>query len=133
MYKKSKLFKNINPPLFICIGVLFSYVVLILLSIFGAFLCNLTDDPVRLVGVVSFATLLLSAAISGFIISKLREDGGAILSMLSASGFIIIRIIISLFMSGTDLSDLLDCVCYLGTSVIFALFGQRKLKHRRRQ
>lgn len=132
MLKKHRLLKNINPPAFICIGVLFSYAILILLSIFGAFICNLTEDPVRILGTVSFIILLLTAALSGFTLSRIRKDGGVLLSMLSAAGFIVVRIVISLFLSGTDLADLLDCICYLSMGCVFALLGQRKLRRKHR-
>ncbi len=132
MAKKNKLLKNINPPIFICVGVLFSYIVLTVISLLGAFVCNSTEDPARLVGIVAFITLLLTAAVSSFILSRLRGEGGSLLAILTAAGFVIVRIVISLFLSGTDLSDLLDCVCYLGTGAIFALLGQKKLGRRHR-
>ena len=132
MSKNSKLFKKMSPPLYIAVGVAFSFVALAVVSLFGAFVCNATEDPARLVGMASFITLLVTAALSGFIISKVRGEGGAILSVLSAAGFVIVRIIISLFLSGTELSDLLDCSCYLGTGAIFAMLGQRKSGRKRR-
>ncbi len=132
MSKKSKLLKNLKPPIFICVGVLFSYLVLTLVSFLGAFACNITEDPARLVGIVSFVVLLITAAVSSFILSRLRGEGGGLLAILTAAGFVILRIVISLFLSGTDLSDLLDCGCYLGTGAIFALLGQKKIGRRRR-
>ena len=132
MTKNSKLLKKINPPTYIAIGVAFSYAILALISLFGAFVCNATKDPARIVGMASFITLLLTAAISGYVISKVRGDGGPLLSVLSAAGFVTVRIIISLFLSGTELSEILDCCCYLGTGAIFAMLGQKKFKRKRR-
>lgn len=131
MAKRSRAIKNLNPPIFICVGVLFSYLVLTAISLLGALICNMTEDPVRRVGIVAFITLLLTAAVSSFVISRIRGEGGALLSILSAAGFVIVRIVISLFLSGTELSDLLDCICYLGTGAIFAILGQKKFRHRR--
>ncbi len=132
MSNKSKLFKSLKPPVFICIGVLLSYTVLTVISLLGAFICNATEDPARLVGIVAFAVLLITAAVSSFILSRLRGEGGGLLAILTAAGFVIIRIVISLFLSGTDLSDLLDCVCYLGMGTIFALLGQKRFGRRHR-
>lgn len=132
MVKKGKLLKNINPPIFICIGVLFSYLVLTAVSFILALFCNMTEDPARIVGIMAFIALLITAAVSSFTLSRLRGEGGSILAILTAAGFIIVRIVVSLFLSGTGLSDLLDCVCYLGVGAIFALLGGRRVGRRRR-
>ena len=132
MGKKSKLLKNINPPVFIFIGVTFSYLVLTLVSFILAFICNMTEDPARIVGIMAFVALLITAAVASFTLSRLRGEGGGILAILTAAGVVIVRIVISMLLSGTGLSDLLDCLCYLGVSAIFGILGGRKGKRRKR-
>ena len=129
---KRNWIKNIKAPVYILIGTLFSYVVLTLLAFVAAFITNRMENPAKYVGVAAFVTLILTAALSCYLISRLRGEGGGLLAILSAAGFVILRIVISLFLSGTDLSDLLDCLCYLGTGAIFALLGQKRPKRRHR-
>ena len=129
---KRNLVKNIKAPIYILIGTLFSYVVLTLLALLSAVICNGMENPAKYVGTAAFVVLIITAALSCYLISRLRGEGGGPLAILSAAGFVILRIVISLFLSGTDLSDLLDCLCYLGTGAIFALLGQKRPKRRHR-
>ena len=129
---KRNLIKNIKAPIYVLIGTLFSYAVLTILSLPAAVICNGMENPAKYVGTAAFVVLIITAALSCYLISRLRGEGGGPCAILSAAGFVILRIVISLFLSGTDLSDLLDCLCFLGTGAIFALLGQRKSKRRHR-
>lgn len=118
-------------PLFVLIGTALSYIILILVTLTLTAVCASTKDPASLTEVFSLLSLLVGSALSSLILSKLRADG-FLMAMLTAAVFVTVRIIISVFLGGVGLSDLLDCVCYLGMACIFSLIGRRRPKRRKR-
>lgn len=118
-------------PLFIGIGTVFSYALLTAFAFICALVLGLSPDPSRLTGVGSLVCLLMTAAASSLIITRIRGESGALTAILTAATFVVVRIVISLFTSGTEPEDLIDCLCYLGVGVIFALLGQKKRRKRR--
>lgn len=121
-----------SPPLYICISGLFSYLLLTVFALIASVICNMTENPSALTGMLAFVTLLVTAAVSSFVITRVRGSGGIICGVLAAALFVVIRIVISLFMMGTDLSDLLDCICYLGTAAVFSFISQKTQRHKRK-
>ncbi len=132
MTRKRRIIGDSSPMVYVLISVAGSYLVLAICAMVMAGVCSLTADPSALTGAASFAALLLCAGVSGFLISRLRGEGGFLCAMLAAALFVVVRIVISIFLVGTDISDLLDYACYLGIGAIFALIGQRKTRRKRR-
>ncbi len=132
MTRKRRLIKDLSPAVYVLASVVGSYILLAGCAMVLAVVCSLTADPSALTGAASFAALIICAAISGFLISRLRGEGGFLCAMLTAMLFVVVRIVISLFLVGTDISDLLDYACYIGISAIFALIGQKKIRRKRR-
>ena len=131
MSRRKTSLRDMNPAIYICICTLFSYLLLVGVTFIASVVINLTDNPSALVGAASFISLLVTAAVGSFTAARLKGEGGGLCAMLTAALFITVRIVVSLFLSGTDISDLLDCLCYLGVGVIFALLGSKKRRRRR--
>lgn len=131
--KKRKFKKSGSKSLFF--GALFALAsFLISLTVFSIIL-SLLKNPISLLGIFGIAAYLSSGAISGFVNSKLKGEGGilfAILSSLIVSGvFLAIGIIASGGKSAPAL--LMNVLCYLLVSALFAkLASLKKKKFRRR-
>ena len=72
----------------LAIGVAFSFAVLIILSLISSFILVGFKNPTANIRAMSLAVFLITAAISGFFISKKCESGGITITVLTALAFI---------------------------------------------
>ena len=107
--------------------------VLLALSFIGALIAYSRNRPSSIVGILSIAVMILTGAICGFGISKLRGEGGILISLLASLLLSLILLMIGLIASGGSISlgTVINYLCYIATSVLFAFFGKRR-KHKRR-
>jgi len=95
-----------------------------------------SDDPTGKAGLYSLLALLLSAAVSGFTVSRLSGEGGVKLAALCALAIVLIMLLISIIATGKipSVGALMNYGCYLGVAALSALVGRKREKrHRRRK
>ena len=91
------------------------------------------ENPTAMTGIFSLASLLLTAALMGFIISKLKGDGGMLISVLSSLLFCLILLTVGLIGTGGKLPLFIpiNYLCYMGVAALFAFLGKKREKRGR--
>ncbi len=89
------------------------------------------SDPGSGISLGAFASLIISAMLSGFGIAKLAGDNPR-LSMIAHLIAALIMLAIGLILGGGT-AGLMNSVCYLGIAALFSLLGKRKRKRPRRK
>lgn len=114
-------------------AVLISVAVIFLLSIVMALVASGSDDPTAKIGIYSLVAILISGAVSGFFISKIRGEGGVLYSLFVSLGVSAFIIIAALIASGGRISggSFMNCACYAGVFTAFAYLGRRREKRHR--
>ena len=121
-------------PATLIFGVIISFSVLFVTSLALAGLIMTTSNPVGSVKTVSLAALLVSGAISGFVISKRKGEGGFLASLLSALIFVGIIFALSLILTKGKVGGvvLMNGLCYLLVSAFSSLLAKKRERRRRR-
>lgn len=105
---------------------------LVLTLIFALILARL-GDPLGAIGGASLACLLLSGAISSFLTVRYRGAGGFASAALSALIIAALILIVSLIGNGRlGGAALMNILCYLAVSLLFAALAARRKERRRR-
>lgn len=93
------------------------------------------NDPAKSIGIFSLVTLVLSAVISGVVITRMKGEGGAKFAGLSSLSLVLILFFVALIIEkgSVPLSAFMNYSCYVGISVIAAIFGKKREKRRRRR
>jgi putative membrane protein (TIGR04086 family) len=112
----------------ILLSTVFSGAVLILIMLIMSFICYKTQDPVAPAGITSVLSLMLTAFISGFCITRYKGEGGVLCAVLSATLFVLILLLISLIIKGGKVSIyiLLNYTCYVLISTLISFFASKK-------
>ena len=115
------------------LGVLASAILTALLSFIFSFIALSMANPDGAVGIFSIAALIITAAITGFTLSRVKGEGGVLLSTLSALLFTLILLLIGLIASGgaLPLGCIINYVCFIAVSAISSLLGRRRGRTRR--
>lgn len=131
-YKKSRK-KERNTFQSVLIGAGLSAAVLLLLTLISSAVLMLTDYPLAAAETVSLVALLLSAALSGYMISHRAHDNKMLISSLSSLLFCLVLLLCGLIGSCGDVSGkvLLNYLCYMGIGLLFARIGGIERKRRR--
>lgn len=118
----------------ILFGVVFSFAVLAVLSLLSSFLLIGLKNPTANIRIASLVIFLITAAISGFTVSKRRGKGGISVSALSSLAFIALLFAMALIISKGKLSGALfmNYLCYMMISSFTALLGAKKINRRKR-
>ena len=132
MKKHSK--KELSLPLLLLIGSLISAALVICTSLVFTLVASLSKDPGGLIGIFSLLSLLLAGAGSGFTVSKLFRDGGALIAFLSAVITALIMSVIGLIVKGgaVPISVFLNYLAYLGISALFAFLATKFTRKKRK-
>ena len=133
--KKRKNKKSKNTAIgTLLLGILFSFTVLIVLSLISSFLLIGLKNPTANIRIASLAVFLVTAAVSGFAVSKHRGEGGIAFSALTALAFIALLFALALIMSKGKISGVLfmNYLCYMLISSFAALLGSKKRKRHKR-
>ena len=104
-------------------------------ALIGAALASASNDPTAKVGLYSLLSLLLAAAVCGFIVSRLSAESGIKIALLCALAVVMIMLLISVIVTGgaPSASALLNYGCYLGVYALTAILGKRRGGKRRRR
>ncbi len=111
-------------------GVLFSFAVLIVLSLASSFLLVGFKNPTSNIRIASLTVFLITAAVSGFAVSKHRGAGGIAFSALTSLLFIAVLFAVAIIISKGKISGALfmNYLCYMMISSFTAVIGTRKPK-----
>ncbi len=133
--KKRKNTKSKNTPLgTLLLGIAFSFAVMIVLSLVSSFLLVGFKNPTANIRVASLTVFLITAAVSGFFVSKRYGKGGIVISALTALAFIALLFAVALVISKGKISGVLfmNYLCYMLISSFAALLGAKKRKRHKR-
>ena len=116
----------------IFIGALFSAILLAVLSFVFSLITGAVEDPLKIIGIMSTLSLLLTAAISGFAITVYKGDGGLLTSVLSATLFVLLLVSVSLIFGEGSIApkNLLNFIAYFLVALLVTLFASRPKRHR---
>ena len=117
------------------LGVLLSFAILIILSLIASIFLVRVKTPTKNLGAVSLIIFIASALISGFISSRRADSGELSFSILTATAFALLLLVISLIATGGNLGgmQLMNSVCYILSASLAALLGRKKAKRHRRR
>ncbi len=116
------------------IGLIKAVLSLALLSVVGGVILYMSDNPMGMVDIASLAVLLLSGALSGYIISRGAQERKLATVLLAALLLSLCFIFIGLIISGGEVSwrAVLNYICYTGVSLLFGLLGKKEKRRARR-
>ena len=99
-----------------------------------AVISSLTKNPSALVGAFSMLTLVLAGGISGFAISRVSGEGGALVGILSSVIASLLMMSVGLIWRGglLPLGGLLNLLVFLAMGIISSLLGKKRPKRHRR-
>ena len=117
----------------ILFGTLMSLGLLFAVSAAASFVLLKLEDPISFLGAGSLASLLISGAISAFITAKYKGEGGFLSSLFSSLIFSLVIFSAALIIGKGKLGIglLMNILCYLLISVLFAKLATRKAKRKR--
>ena len=104
-------------------------------ALIAAVIAYSSDDPTKSVAPSALATLAVSAAVSGIVISRMKGEGGVKLSGI-ASITLILLLFITALISGKGIvgpSAFMNYACYIGVSLLSAYIGRKKEGVRRKR
>ena len=126
--------KELGLTALLLIGAAASVGAVFVVAFILAFISSLTKDPTSMTGAFSLLALILAGAVSGFVISRVNGDGGALVGILSsviATGVMIIAGLI--WKSGfLPLGALLNLLAFLAVGILSSLLGKKRSRKRRR-
>ena len=126
--------KELGLTALLLIGAAASVGAVFVVAFILAFISSMTKDPTSMTGAFSLLALILAGAVSGFVISRVNGDGGALVGILSsviATGVMIIAGLI--WKSGfLPLGALLNLLAFLAVGILSSLLGKKRSRKRRR-
>jgi len=126
--------KELGLTALLLIGAAASVGAVFVMAFILAFISSMTKDPTSMTGAFSLLALILAGAVSGFVISRVNGDGGALVGILSsviATGVMIIAGLI--WKSGfLPLGALLNLLAFLAVGILSSLLGKKRSRKRRR-
>ena len=110
-----------------------SFLLILLLSLLSALIACSLDDPGKVIGLFSLGTLLISAAISGVLSSRIKGDGGFKFAILVALAVVLIMLLINVIICNGKVSggSFMNYGCYMGVAALSAFLGRKRDRHRR--
>ncbi len=130
---KRKRTENISGIKVVILGAVCSLALLAVVCFIASLILIRTENSTAYIDISSLAALLVTAAISGFSISKIKGDGGVLIGILSSLLFVLVMLVIGLIAMGGSLPPRcpLNYLCYMGVASLFSLLGKKRVKRRR--
>ena len=109
-------------------------IALVAITLLSAVIAYCTEDPLALVKPLSLAAVILSAAASGFLASRLFGMGESVLGALIIT-LILFTVGLIAKRGAVEAGAVINYLSYIGTSVLFAYFATKRgrVKRRRRR
>lgn len=110
-----------------------SVLLILLLSLLSALIVGSLEDPTKLLGLFSLGSLLISAAISGVISTRMKGEGGLGFAALVALSVVLIMLLINVIICSGKVSgaSFMNYGCYMGVAVLSAFLGKKRDRHRK--
>ena len=126
--------KKATLPRALISGVGISFAILLIFSRIFSGIIMTASNPTGSIKTVSLVTLLVSGAVSGFVISKAKGDGGTFTSLLSSLVFIGIILAVSLILTKGRVGGtiFMNCLCYFLISLFSSFLAKKRYRRRRR-
>ena len=117
------------------VGVSLSAVLLVLLSFIVAIIAASVKNPTSMIGILALFALTVSGAISGFVTSKIKGEGGFGIAALAALTVTMLIMLLGIILCGGKLSGgtLMNCACYMGISSFSGFIAKNRPKKRRKR
>ncbi len=108
---------------------------LLLFSMIAAFILLRISNPIGGIAKASLIILLISGGASGFLTSARGGEKGIPAALLSTLVFTLLMLAAALIFGGGHIGSriLMNALCYIGISMIFAALGKRKRRTRHRR
>ena len=135
MHKFKRKLNTATRPRAYLAGLLISVGVLVITSLVMSALAYSSPDPTGKIGIYSLVSLILSAAISGFMVSRFFSDGGIGIALLTSFSVVLILMLFGVIIGGGRLGGgaFMNYLSYFGVALLFTIFGKkRERRHRRR-
>lgn len=131
MKKYKKNTSSLPKALFI--SVMISFAVLLAGCLILSFVIVRLKNPTEALPIASLALFLGSGFLSGFLISRQRENGGPVFALLCSVIFIFIFLLVSLIITKGHIPGVLfmNSLCYMLISALAAFLGKKREKVRR--
>ena len=115
-------------------GIIFTAAMFFITAFMAAIILSRTENPTGHVGLCSMICLFVTAAASGFAVSKYKGDGGVLPAILSSLFFALIVLMIGLI-GGKGKLPLISVINLGGFMIISALSAilAKKREHKRRR
>jgi len=119
----------------VLLGLLISCLCMLAVSLLCAVILYIQGDPLALVDLASLAVLLVSAAISGYIISRRSPEKKLLTVTLSSLLLCLLLFVIGMILTGGGVTTrvYLNYLCYVGVALLFAWLASRKPERKRRR
>ncbi len=130
MLKGKRTKGSVYQSFFICL--ISSAAVMVIMAIVCALIASGLDDPTEHLGLFSLGVMLLSAAVSGIISSRM-QNGSITFSALVALALVLIMLLIDVIIckGKVSLGAFMNYGCYMGVATMSAFLGRKKEKHKR--
>ena len=113
-------------------GTAFAFLCYFVLSLITSAVAYNMSDPLGYIGILGLVALLMSGAVSGYAVSRVRGEGGFLAAILSSLFFTLIQILIGLIVAKGDLTlgVFFNYLCYIAISAFCAFLGGRRKRRR---
>lgn len=110
-----------------------SFLIILLLSLLSALIAGSLDDPGKVIGLFSLGSLLVSAAVSGVVSSRIKGEGGLKFAILVALAVVLIMLLINVIVCSGKVSggSFMNYGCYMGVAALSAFLGRKRDRHKR--
>jgi putative membrane protein (TIGR04086 family) len=114
------------------IGTLAEGATLVLMSLLFSFFSYSMSDPLAITGLCSILSLVITAAVGGVVISRVKGDGGMAISVLSALLLCLILLLIGLIITGGELplGCIISYLCYIAIAALSGFLGRKRNRRR---
>lgn len=115
-------------------GFLISFLAMLATSLIASIILYMQADPTPLIDVASLIVLLVTAAVSGYIISKRTSEQKMLTVVLSSLLLCFLLFVIGMIITAGGVTNrvYLNYLCYIGVAILFAWLGGRAPARRRR-
>ena len=131
--KKKKITDNTLKSFLVSLGI--SALSLLAVAFVMALVAYSMENPTGNVALLSLVSLILSAIISGVVISRITGDGGTRLVALSSLALMLILLLVGLVIKrgGVSSAAFMNYACFVGVSALAAYLGRKSENRRRRR
>ena len=125
-FSKNKITEN--APIAIAIGALSALITLGLTVIAASFIILSTENPSDHVSLGAFISMLFSAAVSGYLLSRIFGKRGMVTSVASHAAAVCVMLVIGIILGGVSPALLMNAFSYLGVGALLAFLGKPRAK-----